>query len=47
MREKQNTIVEPTKGEVPLCLFVTKDECEKHSTKIGVEIINIIREVIG
>lgn len=40
-------VPEPTKGEVPLCLYVVKDDCEKQFTKIGVEIIRIIRDVIG
>lgn len=40
-------VPEPTKGEVPLCLYIMKDSTNKASTKIGVEIIKIIREVIG
>lgn len=40
-------VPEPTKGEVPLCLYIMKDSVEKASTKIGVELIKIIREVIG
>jgi propionyl-CoA synthetase len=40
-------VPENTKGEVPLCLYVTKDCSKKPSTKLSVEIIKIIREVIG
>lgn len=40
-------VPESTKGEVPLCLYIIKDTTDKASTKIGVELIKIIREVIG
>lgn len=40
-------VPEPTKGEVPLCLYVTKNNCSKPTAKVSVEIISIIREVIG
>lgn len=40
-------VPEPTKGEVPLCLYVLKDNVAKTTTKISVELIKIIREVIG
>lgn len=40
-------VPENTKGEVPLCLYVTKDGIKKPSAKLSVEIIKIIREVIG
>lgn len=40
-------VPEPTKGEVPLCLYIIKDETAKTTTKISVELIKIIREVIG
>jgi len=40
-------VPENTKGEVPLCLYVTRDGVKKPSTKLSVEIIKIIREVIG
>lgn len=40
-------VPEPTKGEVPLCLYIIKDDTAKASTKISVELIKIIREVIG
>lgn len=40
-------VPEPTKGEVPCCLYIIKDEIAKTSTKISVELIKIIREVIG
>lgn len=38
---------ESTKGEVPLCLYVTTKDCKKPMAKVSVEIISIIREVIG
>lgn len=40
-------VPEPTKGEVPCCLYIIRDETAKLSTKISVELIKIIREVIG
>lgn len=40
-------VPEATKGEVPLCLYVTKDGIKKQEKKLSVEIIKIIREVIG
>ncbi|KAG5674015.1 hypothetical protein PVAND_004008 [Polypedilum vanderplanki] len=40
-------VPEMTKGQVPLCLYVTKDGVKKPQTKISVEIIKIIRDVIG
>lgn len=40
-------VPENTKGEVPLCLYVTKDGIKKPAAKLSVEIIKIIREVIG
>ena len=40
-------VPEPTKGEVPCCLFITKTSVTKCATKLSVEIIKIIREIIG
>lgn len=40
-------VPEATKGEVPLCLYIMNDTTDKASTKIGVELIKLIREVIG
>ncbi|CAG9809214.1 unnamed protein product [Chironomus riparius] len=40
-------VPEHTKGQVPLCLYVTKDGVKKPPAKISVEIIKTIREVIG
>lgn len=40
-------VPEPTKGQVPLCLYVTKDSVQKPSAKLSVELIKIIRDVIG
>lgn len=40
-------VPESTKGEVPLCLFIMKDDTDKASTKIGVELIKIVRATIG
>lgn len=40
-------VPEPAKGEVPLCLFIKKDSADKPTSKIGVEIIKIVRDIIG
>lgn len=40
-------VPEATKGEVPLCLYIINDKTDEISTKIDVELIKIIREVIG
>lgn len=40
-------VPEPTKGQVPLCLYVTKDGVDKPPAKLSVELIKIIRDVIG
>lgn len=40
-------VPENTKGEVPLCLYVTKDEMNKPEAKLSVELIKMIRDVIG
>ncbi|XP_058821035.1 acyl-CoA synthetase short-chain family member 3, mitochondrial [Topomyia yanbarensis] len=40
-------VPEPTKGQIPLCLYVTKDSITKTTTKLSVELITLIREVIG
>ena len=40
-------VPEPTKGQVPLCLYIRKDGTQKSAAKLSVEIIKIIREVIG
>lgn len=40
-------VPEATKGEVPLCLYVTKDGVVKSGAKLSVELIKIIRDVIG
>ncbi|XP_041763685.1 acyl-CoA synthetase short-chain family member 3, mitochondrial isoform X1 [Anopheles merus] len=40
-------VPEPTKGQIPLCLYVTKANVSKPAAKMSVELINIIREVIG
>ncbi|XP_055541300.1 acyl-CoA synthetase short-chain family member 3, mitochondrial [Wyeomyia smithii] len=40
-------VPEPTKGQIPLCLYVTKDGVDKTTAKLSVELINLIREVIG
>ena len=40
-------VPDATKGEVPLCLYIMNDSTDKVSTKIDVELINTIREVIG
>lgn len=40
-------VPEPTKGEVPLCLYVTKNGVTKSSAKLSVELIKLIRDIIG
>ncbi|KAG4065188.1 hypothetical protein HA402_007585 [Bradysia odoriphaga] len=40
-------VPEPTKGEVPCCLYVTRSDVTKSSAKLSVELINITREIIG
>lgn len=40
-------VPEPTKGEVPCCLYIIKDDVVKAPTKLSVELIKIIREIIG
>lgn len=40
-------VPESTKGQVPLCLYVTKNDVKKSPAKLSVELIKIIRDVIG
>lgn len=40
-------VPESTKGQIPLCLYITKDGQTKTPAKLSVELINIIREIIG
>lgn len=40
-------VPELTKGEVPLCLYVTKNGVAKSRAKLSVELIKLIREIIG
>lgn len=40
-------VPEPTKGQVPLCLYVPKENVIKTQAKICSEIIKIIRETVG
>lgn len=40
-------VPEPTKGEVPCCLYIIKDNINKAPAKLSVELIKIIREIIG
>lgn len=40
-------VPEPTKGEVPCCLYITKSGVKKPAAKLSVELIKIIREIIG
>lgn len=40
-------VPDATKGEVPLCLYILSDSTDKLSTKIDVELIHAIREIIG
>ncbi|KAL1381554.1 hypothetical protein pipiens_013377 [Culex pipiens pipiens] len=40
-------VPESTKGQIPLCLYVVKNGVRKTPTKLSVELISLIREVIG
>lgn len=40
-------VPEPTKGQIPLCLYVIKEGVSKATAKLSVELISLIREVIG
>lgn len=40
-------VPEPTRGEVPLCLFVMRQGAQKKESEIGRELVSMIRELIG
>lgn len=40
-------VPEVTKGQVPLCLYVTRDGVDKPASKISVELVKTIRDIIG
>ncbi|CAD6996380.1 unnamed protein product [Ceratitis capitata] len=40
-------VPEATKGQVPLCLYIPKDDTQKTTAKLCAEIIKIIRDVVG
>ncbi|XP_053967782.1 acyl-CoA synthetase short-chain family member 3, mitochondrial [Anastrepha obliqua] len=40
-------VPEPTKGQVPLCLYIPKEDTRKTEAKLSTEIIKIIRDVVG
>ncbi|KNC26844.1 hypothetical protein FF38_13006 [Lucilia cuprina] len=40
-------VPESTKGQVPLCLYIPRDNCLKTSAKLSAEIIQKIRDVVG
>lgn len=40
-------VPEPTKGQVPLCLYIPRSECKKTVAKLSAEIIQTIRNVVG
>lgn len=40
-------VPEATKGQVPLCLYIPKDNCKRAGAKLSAEIIKIIRDVVG
>ncbi|KAH8293425.1 hypothetical protein KR054_000303, partial [Drosophila jambulina] len=40
-------VPEPTKGQVPLCLYIPVDNCKKTDAKLSTEIIKLIRDVVG
>jgi len=40
-------VPEPTKGEIPLCLFVMKNGCSKSEHQLRQELVRQVRELIG
>ncbi|XP_065202851.1 acyl-CoA synthetase short-chain family member 3, mitochondrial isoform X1 [Planococcus citri] len=40
-------VPEPTKGEIPLCLYVTKTGCQKSDKEINSELVNLVRNLVG
>lgn len=40
-------VPEPTKGQVPMCLYVPREGCRKTPAKLSAEIIQKIREIVG
>uniref|UniRef100_A0A6P4EXJ8 Acyl-CoA synthetase short-chain family member 3, mitochondrial n=1 Tax=Drosophila rhopaloa TaxID=1041015 RepID=A0A6P4EXJ8_DRORH len=40
-------VPEATKGQVPLCLYIPVDNCQKTDAKLSTEIIKLIRDVVG
>ncbi|XP_052119919.1 acyl-CoA synthetase short-chain family member 3, mitochondrial-like [Frankliniella occidentalis] len=40
-------VPEPTRGEVPLCLFVMRQGAQKKESEISRELVNMVRELIG
>ncbi|KAH8247330.1 hypothetical protein KR038_002694, partial [Drosophila bunnanda] len=40
-------VPEPTKGQVPLCLYIPVENCKKTDAKLSTEIIKLIRDVVG
>ncbi|XP_017113824.1 acyl-CoA synthetase short-chain family member 3, mitochondrial isoform X2 [Drosophila elegans] len=40
-------VPEATKGQVPLCLYIPVENCQKTDAKLSTEIIKLIRDVVG
>ncbi|XP_011204576.1 acyl-CoA synthetase short-chain family member 3, mitochondrial [Bactrocera dorsalis] len=40
-------VPEATKGQVPLCLYIPKDNSKRTGAKLSLEIVKIIRDVVG
>lgn len=40
-------VPEPTKGQVPLCLYIPRTDCTTTSAKLSAEIIQTIRNIVG
>nr|XP_018908604.1 PREDICTED: acyl-CoA synthetase short-chain family member 3, mitochondrial [Bemisia tabaci] len=40
-------VPEPTKGEIPLCLYIIKNGCQKTESEISAELVKLVRELIG
>uniref|UniRef100_A0A1B6IP53 acetate--CoA ligase n=2 Tax=Homalodisca TaxID=139475 RepID=A0A1B6IP53_9HEMI len=40
-------VPEPTKGEIPLCLFIVRNDCTKSEDVLREELVRQVRELIG
>jgi len=40
-------VPESTKGDIPLCLFVIKNDCSRLEKEVRPELVRLVRELIG